>query len=312
MADPPSPYPNVAPGPGGVIAQPVAPAPHPAPPHPPELPEGVSRQPRWPAWYAPAGFALAFAGIVALFIPLGLIAALAGASLEDDPPALTIIGVVLQDAVLVGAALFLASRTMRPRLWHFGLRRVRPLRAFGWAVVAMVSYYVFAGLYSAIVKPDGEQTVAEDLGADESQVALVAGAVVVVVLAPVIEEFFFRGFFYRALRSRFGVLLAAAIGGAVFGVIHYTGPDTLEILPILAALGFAFCLLYEKTGSLYPCIGLHAFNNMIAYSVSTSDEGGWMVSVPLGLATIAGCFLVPRYLGRRTARPGAGLSAPAR
>jgi len=296
-----------------MAAHPVLPAAaHPAPPDPPELPEGVSRQPRWPAWYAPAGFFLAFAGIVALFIPLGLIAALAGADLESEPPALTIIGVVLQDAVLVGSAVFLASRFARPRLSHFGLRKTKLWPAVGWSALAMFSYYVFAGLYSAIVKPDGEQTVAEDLGADESQVALVAGAVVVVVLAPIIEEIFFRGFFYRALRNRFGILLAAAIAGGVFGVIHYTGPDTLSILPVLAALGVAFCLLYEKTGSLYPCIGLHAFNNMIAYSVSTSDEGGWAVSVPLGLATIAGCFLAPRFLGRRGARVGAGLSAPTR
>ena len=45
----------------------------------------------------------------------------------------------------------------------------------------------------------------EDLGADESTLALVAAGIVVIVVAPIAEEFFFRGFFYRALRSRMGI-----------------------------------------------------------------------------------------------------------
>ena len=63
----------------------------------------------------------------------------------------------------------------------------------------------------------------EDLGADESTLALVAAGIVVIVVAPIAEEFFFRGFFYRALRSRLGILSAAAIDGLVFGLIHFTG-----------------------------------------------------------------------------------------
>ena len=86
-------------------------------------------------------------------------------------------------------------------------------------------------LYSALLTPEGDQTVTEDLGADESTLALVAAGFVVIVVAPVAEEFFFRGFFYRALRSRLGVLSAAAIDGLVFGLIHFTGTDTLELLP---------------------------------------------------------------------------------
>ena len=63
----------------------------------------------------------------------------------------------------------------------------------------------------------------EDLGVDESTFALVAAGLLVIVVAPIAEEFFFRGFFYSALRSRFGVLTAAAIDGLVFGLIHFTG-----------------------------------------------------------------------------------------
>ncbi len=135
----------------------------------------------------------------------------------------------------------------------------------------------------------------EDLGADESTLALVAAGFVVIVVAPIAEEFFFRGFFYRALRTRLGILAAAAIDGLVFGLIHFTGPDTLELLPILGALGFMFCLVYERTGTLYTVIGIHALNNSIAYGAETETA---TVSVVLGSLMLLGCMVGPRFFHR--------------
>ncbi len=271
------------------------PAPAP-PPDPPERPEGVSPWPRWPAWFAPVGF---IGGIVvagALVVPLSIVA---GALELEESPGFILGSQVIFYAALIASGVFLASRIVRPRLWHFGLRRTRFWPAVGWAAVTLFAYYVFVAAYSAIVDAEGDQTVVEDLGADDSTAALIIGGVVVVVLAPIAEEIFFRGFFYRALRTRMRWWWAALIGGTVFGSIHFTGADTLPLLPVLAALGVGFCLLYERTGSLYPCIALHAFNNTIAYSVETSDYGGVAAAVPLGLAVIAGCAVVPRFVGRR-------------
>jgi uncharacterized protein len=157
----------------------------------------------------------------------------------------------------------------------------------------MVSFYVLAAVYTALVSPDAEQTVAQDLGADEGTFGLIAAGFMVICVAPFAEEFFFRGFFYRALRSRFSVLVAAAIDGALFGVIHYdfSGADALLILPPLAVLGFMFCLVFEKTGSLWPVVALHSFNNAIAYGVAVEDAS---VSLVLGPLMLAACMLLPR------------------
>jgi hypothetical protein len=115
----------------------------------------------------------------------------------------------------------------------------------------------------------------------------------VICVAPVAEEFFFRGFFYRALRSRYTVLVAAGIDGLLFGIIHFdfSSADALLIVPPLALLGFIFCLVYEQTGSIYPVIALHALNNAIAYAV-TVDEA-W-VSAALGPLMLLACATVPR------------------
>ena len=194
--------------------------------------------------------------------------------------------------VACGIALLLASRVRRPRPWHFGLRRTPFWPAVGWATLGMVAFYVFAAIYTVVVQPDVEQTVAEDLGAGESTIGLVAAGFMIICVAPFAEEFFFRGFFYGALRTRFGVAVAAIIDGLVFGLIHFEGSaDGLLIVPPLAVLGIVFCLVYEKTRSLYPVVALHSLNNSIAYA---AQADGGAVSLVLGPLMLAACALAPR------------------
>ena len=262
------------------------------PPMPPELPRGADPRPRWPAWYAPAGFVVAFGITLFVILVFGGIAGAAGA--DVDGPGFTLLGTLVQDAVLVATAVGFAATVRRPRPWHFGLRRARFWPAVGWTVGVLVAFYTFAGAYAVLLEPEGEQSVVEELGADESTLALIGATILVVGLAPFAEELFFRAFFYGALRTRLGPWVAAAVAGAVFGAIHYTGPDTLELLPVLAMLGFAFCVLYERTGSLYPAIALHAFNNMIAFSVASDRPGDLLASLIVGGTAIGACLLLPR------------------
>jgi membrane protease YdiL (CAAX protease family) len=258
------------------------------PPEPPELPAGVA--PRWPAWYAGAGFLVALVGTL---IAVGVVVAVTGAGSDDDDPAFTIVATLMQSLVFIGTAVLFAAFTRRPRAWHFGLRRTAFWPAVGWAALGMVSFYALAAVYTAVVSPDAEQTVAQDLGADEGTFGLIAAGFMVICVAPFAEEFFFRGFFYRALRSKYSVIVAAIIDGVLFGVIHYdfSGADALLILPPLAVLGFMFCLVLEKTGSLWPVVALHAFNNAIAYGVAVEDA---TVSVVLGPLMLVACMLLPR------------------
>ena len=264
------------------------------PPSRPELPDGVDRGPRWPAWYAGVGFVVALFGTLVAFLVL---AAVFGIDSEDDESAaFTTLATLAQNVVFISVAVLFASMTARPRAWHFGLNRTAFWRAVGWAALGIFTFYFFAAIYSILLEPDAEQGVTEALGADESTIGLISAGFMVVVVAPVAEELFFRGFFYRALRSRYSVMGAALIDGLLFGAIHwdFTG-EGLEILPPLALLGVIFCLVYERTGSLFPVIGLHALNNAVAYGAQTDGSGTW-VSVGFGVATLVGCAVVPRLL----------------
>ena len=272
---------------------------HHPPAEPPADPPPPERQ--WPAWYAFAGLAAAFLGAQVL---IAVLVGASGVATDDDLPAgISLAAALIQEATFVGTALLFASLIKRPHPWQFGLRGTDFWPAVGWTAAAVASFYVLAALYVAAVgSPD--QSTAEDIGADNSQLATVGAGVLFVVIAPIAEEFFFRGFLYGALRTRLRWLPAALVGGLIFGSLHvFTG---LEAVPLLIALGVILCLLYERTQSLYPCIAFHALNNALAYGGQT--DAAPELAIGLGGAMLLACAVVPRVAWRTPSRTEAPAS----
>lgn len=82
------------------------------------------------------------------------------------------------------------------------------------------------------------------------------------VIGPVVEEIFFRGFFYPALRRYFTAGWAMAATAALFALVH---ENLFSFIPIFF-LGFALCYLYEKRSSIVAPIALHITHNTIFLS----------------------------------------------
>ena len=80
-----------------------------------------------------------------------------------------------------------------------------------------------------------------------------------VVIAPVVEEIFFRGFVFAGLSQRYGWLKAALISSALFAAIHF---QPLALPPIFI-LGCIFALLYQRSGSVWPAIVMHVSTNAL-------------------------------------------------
>ncbi len=89
------------------------------------------------------------------------------------------------------------------------------------------------------------------------RVALIFMAVIV---APIAEEFLFRGYLYGVLRRFAGRLPAIAITSLLFSAVHLHAPSMLG-LGLLAVL---LCLVYERTGSLWANICIHATFNTVS------------------------------------------------
>jgi membrane protease YdiL (CAAX protease family) len=250
---------------------------------PPDEPPPSPRDelPAWPPW-APFAAMLITLGLAILGVSIAaLVAELAGfdVSAGDPPPGVTIAGTFVQDGALIFAALLLARMTAgRPTAAQFGLRRVAPRRALGWLLATWVTFIVFSGIWAAALGIEENDDLPQELGADDSTTALAAVAVLVCVAAPIAEELFFRGFCFTAFRRWIGVLPGALATGVIFGLIHAGSADAVFLVP-LAIFGALLCLLYHRSGSLLPCIVLHALNNSLALGVSQ----GWSFAEVLAL-----------------------------
>ncbi len=252
----------------------------------------------WAAWMAPiallAGLVLAAVGGLIVDLP-----ALAfGVQLEakHTPPGLVLADTLVQDLAFIVAAVYCASIGARPvRSWQFGLRRPRVGWLMASALIALLIaiFIVLSLIWSEVFNP-GEDELLNTLGSNEGTALLLLSAALTCVVAPICEEFLFRGFIFTALRNWKGTLPAAAITGLLFGGVHFGSAPALDLIP-LAALGFGLCLLYRRTGSLYPSIVAHSINNSIAFS--SLEKWDWQAPVLL-VAALLGIAMVVRMCTR--------------
>jgi membrane protease YdiL (CAAX protease family) len=271
-----------------------------------------SPSPAWPPWTAPVALiaGLVLAAVGGLVVDLPALALGVKITSSHTPPGLAIADTVVQDLAFVLAAVYCAQVGVRVvHAWQLGLRSP----AAGWfsagrkVVALIVAFLVLSVAWSAIFKPS-EEKLLEQLGSNQSTALLLLSAALTCVIAPICEEILFRGFIFTALRNWRGTLTAAVITGLLFGGVHVGSAPALDLVP-LAALGFGLCLLYRRTGSLYPCFAAHSLNNSLAFASLESWGVGSAVLLMLGaLAGIAAVVLLAKRVGLIT--PRASLVGP--
>jgi membrane protease YdiL (CAAX protease family) len=245
------------------------------------------------------GVALGLAIPLVLGVFAGIGVAISGDTGEDLPSGVLIALTFLQDIGFVLAAVFVARMARPPTARDFGLVPTPVWRALGIVAAVYVGFYVFAGLWASILDISEESDLPDELGANSSTAALIAVLVLVCVMAPVAEEFLFRGLLFTSLRASTGLWPAAIISGALFGAIHI-GSSPVGLLVPLAVLGVGLALIYAWTRSLYPCVALHAVNNAIAFGVT--QDWTWQIPLLMVGGTAVSLLImvgIARALGRR-------------
>jgi membrane protease YdiL (CAAX protease family) len=220
----------------------------------------------WSPWFGPLALlaALVLATVASLIIDIPAAALGVDVNAKHLPPGLVIANTAVQDAGFVAVAIFFAQiggRVVSAAI--FGLRPTRFLRAAGLACATLAAFLLFSLIWTSIFHTK-EEKLLEQLGTNESTLLLVLSAALTCVVAPIGEEFLFRGFIFSALRNWRGVWPAALITGVLFGAVHVGSAPALDLIP-LAVLGVGLCLLYRATGSLYPCFAAHCVNNSLAF-----------------------------------------------
>jgi membrane protease YdiL (CAAX protease family) len=188
---------------------------------------------------------------------------------------------IVVDVVLMGT-LLVWLRSRHPG-WRAALRlapsdgvgREAAIGAGLGVVVRIVAGIAAAAIIAVLAAvTDREVSVPEQVTGDLEGFELVVFALFAVVIAPITEEFLFRGLIYRSVRDRHGVALGAIVSAVLFGVIHYVPgpwPDAVALQVTMVVTGIGLALVYERRKTLLAPIVGHAAFNLIAVVVIVYD-----------------------------------------
>ena len=205
------------------------------------------------------------------FVALGVGAVLhRGAASEAVKIEQVLPGSLFFPVLVIGVGAFLHYRGLRlvPAL---GLDRLGPGRVIGWSLGLVVLAFIFAGAANlvtlAVMQGKAEQqplvNLFRDVARRNDMVAMAKIFFAGVILAPVAEEFIFRGFFYGVGKRYLGPLAGGFASALLFAAFHLS----LTAVGGLFVLAVCLTLAYERTGSLLVPIGMHALFNFTSLGV---------------------------------------------
>lgn len=94
--------------------------------------------------------------------------------------------------------------------------------------------------------------------------SLLIAFITVGIIAPIAEEFLFRGVVFDTLKKRFSPAWTIVIQGVLFGIFHLN----LVQGSYATLLGIVFGYVTYKTKSLWPAIIIHIVNNSMSFIIT--------------------------------------------
>lgn len=216
-----------------------------------------------------SGLAVAGIGWLVAYAAAGLATSLAFAVGAHPESLLTrTIGQLGLWAGFLGAPLIAWKRRIGPLADGLGFRLRRSdvligvLTGVGTQLLAIPLLY---RLLAPIVDEEDAGASARDLVARAPGSMVVLLAVTTIVIAPVVEEIFWRGLLLRGLRARLPRWAALAAAALLFGATHFQ----LAALPGLTLAGLAFAWLADRSGRLGSAIVAHVAFNAVTIATLT-------------------------------------------
>ena len=113
-----------------------------------------------------------------------------------------------------------------------------------------------------------------------------------VILAPILEELFFRGVLFNRLKIRTGIIAAMVISSALFAIGHEFGGITSAFV-----FGICMCIIYMKTDNILMTMSIHFLNNLVAVILEAVNADAFLFQMPVApitgiVSVIAGLLII--------------------
>jgi membrane protease YdiL (CAAX protease family) len=225
-----------------------------------------------------------FLGIIITVVPWVLLTialnAISGKPVHNTPLSpqadltaaiITFIFSSLVEAAFLIAPLYFALRAFHSLASHtrlafqaLGFRRFNASIVLSWIVLLLIAILGANFLYSYLIQTFHLPLQTNDqlilMYSKNAPLTTYATLLVAVVVAPICEEVFFRGFVFPGLLHAMSPVWAIILSALIFAVAH-GDPGSFAVLFLI---GLALAFLRWRTKSIWPGIMLHALNNGVA------------------------------------------------
>jgi len=165
--------------------------------------------------------------------------------------------IVLEFIYILPVVIILAWRRVNWK--HLGFTKFK-WSTLGLGCGLLISAYLVILIHNLALTSLGVDTQGEEIlkvfAALKSPVWFIITGVIV---APFVEEIFFRGFLFQGFRAKYGWVVSLLLSSAIFAAAHL---DPVALIPTFV-LGSVLAYVYHRSNSLWPGIFLHFLVNAL-------------------------------------------------
>lgn len=202
--------------------------------------------------------------LILLFTYLAVVViAIVGSKFKTE---LFILQLSLLHIVALSVIIYLFRRVYETNFTALGLKFKNILLSLKWGTVSYVSFipvFLIVTMLNAVAMDFIKYSppvppILEFISAIKNPWVGALFVIQVGLFAPFVEELFFRGLMYNALKKQINIPVAVVVSSVVFALLH---GELMHIIPI-ACLGFLLAYVYEKTNSLFAAVFVHSIHNL--------------------------------------------------
>lgn len=173
-----------------------------------------------------------------------------------------LLGLFLTQLLVIGVPVLAAWYTKKDFRMTFSLKMPKAADLLGALLLEIGVFLLILLLSTLLIQlwPQDAGNVNDSFSQILSDVSFFPALLVIAVTPAICEEALFRGYLFSAAKKKLKPMTAILVVAALFGIYHLSFVKFFTT----GLLGIALCYVVYKTGSIFPAMLMHFFNNAVS------------------------------------------------